>query len=211
MDFSQLPKMSKTPSTPTASESATSDEASTPLTTDTPKHDVPRPQAIDYRNAYAAPEASFGGVWLSLIAGVIFLALGATFGRFLLAKLSGKDFATGVNWTAGPNEGQPVTYFELQGGTAWTDAGLFLMGVALLLDALILGILAARGKPNRGLVWIAVILTSIAMLINAGVVVHLFSMNILPLTSLIALAVGGFVVFDHGPMLRKPEKSSVSS
>ena len=194
MDFSQLPKMSKTPPTPTA-------DGELPQATPAAARDVVPEARVVY--VPAPYDAGFGSVWLSLIAGLIFLAMGQTFGRWLVARASGREFATGVNWTAGPKEGTPVAYFELMGGTAWTDTGLFLMGVALLLDAAILGILASRGRHNRALVLIAVAVTSIAMVINAGVVAYVISIGItLPLTSLIALAVGGFVVFDHAPVLK---------
>jgi hypothetical protein len=205
MDFSQLPKMSKTPTTPNMANESPA-EVPTPV--------APSP-AREQRVVYVqAPyESGFGGVWLSLIAGIIFLAMGATFGRWLGAKLTGKPFPTGWFWEPGtPKAGLERTYFELIGGTAWSDTGLFLMGVALLLDAGILGILSARGRPNKTLVFIAIAITVIAMLINACVVTYLISGGYgLPLPSLIALAVGGFVVFDHMPMLRSPSSDRLPS
>lgn len=198
MDFSQLPKMSKTPPSARAAE-----DPPTPSEAANAAPAIPEARPAERVVYVPTPyETGFGSIWLSVIAGIIFLAMGATFGRFLAAKLSGNTFATGVNWTAGPNQGQPVSYFDLQGGTAWSETGLFLMGIALLLDAAILAALASRGRPNQTLVLIAVALTSIAALINAAVVFYLFSIGIFPLASLIALAVGGFVVFDHAPMLK---------
>ena len=204
MDFSQLPKMSKTPTVQNTNDEVP-DATMAPSTVNITPHASPEPRVVYVQAPY---EPGFGGVWLSLVAGIIFLAMGATFGRWLIATLSGREFATG--WLQ-PDGVTPVKYFELQGGTAWTEAGLFLMGIALLLDAAILGISASRGRPNRALLLVAVAITAVAMLINAGVVAYLFSFGIFPLTSLIALGVGGFVVFDHGPMLRAPRSSGLPS
>lgn len=193
MDFSQLPKMSNTPATPKPADS----DVATEVTPVEAQHAQRRPPA------YYAPvgyDPSFGSVWLSLIAGIIFLAMGQTFAKYLIGKMSGRELNTG--WLQ-PDGVTPVKYFELQGGTAWSDMGLFLMGLALLLDALVLGILASRGNPNRTLLLLTVVVTSVALLLNASVVFYLFGIGIFPLASLIAMAVGGFIVFDHTPMLKR--------
>ena len=200
MDFSQLPKMSKTPTQgePAATPEPVTDASSEPVA-------APRAQTADERvrhSAYADQPylPGSGSVLISLIAGVIFFAMGQTFARFLLAKLAGREFVTG--WLQ-PDGVTPVRYFELQGGTAYSDMGFFLMGAALLFDAAVLGLLAAQRSPKTGLVWITVALTTIAMLINVGVVFYLFGIGIMPLMSIIAILIGGFMLHDHLPLLKR--------
>lgn len=195
MDFSQLPKMSRPPTADTPADPSTAPIAEPPVA-------AHYPQPVGYAS-YSPAEFGFASVWISLIAGVIFLALGQTFARWLLARVSGHAFETGVNWTDGPKSGQPVAYFELMGGTAWSDMGLFLMGVVLLLDALVIGLLATRRSPPRAIVVPLLALTGLALLLNVGVAFYLFSTGILPIVTLIAVLVGGFVMFDHLPLLRR--------
>src|SRR5580704_12732571 len=116
MDLSKLPKLSNTqepPATPTE-----------------PAIDTPaaaRPVA-DYRAPLPEPGIA-GDVWFNAVVGLVLIGLGFTFARCLLAKLTGQPFHTGVNWMAGPNAGSEVSYFDLEGFTAWTDAGVFLFGL----------------------------------------------------------------------------------
>jgi hypothetical protein len=142
----------------------------------------------------------FASVWISLILGLILMMMGANFARWATATLAGKEFATG--WLQ-PDGVTPVRYFELQGGTAWSDAGLFLMGVALLLDAALMFIYYRSGRPSKGVLWAAIVFTGIATAINAFVAVRLFGMGIMPLLTMGALLVGGMMLFDHLPMVRE--------
>ena len=201
MDFSQLPKMSKTPVTPKPDESEIDEPADVDAVDAPPAEpSSPRERIVYVAQPHAAPAVGFGGAWLSIIAGIIFIAMGKDFARYVLAKLGGREMATGWLQSDGVT---PVRYFELQGGTAWSDTSLFLMGLALLIDAALLGILAARGRPGRSLVLVGISITVVALILNAGVSVYLFSIGVFPLASLVALAVGGFIVFDHAPLLRR--------
>ena len=185
MDLSQLPKMSETPKPPPAD----TDDADRPST---PNGRPP----VDYAPPRPAAGGAMGGVsvWISLIVGVIFLIFGANFGRWLIA---GGHLATNVNWTAGPKAGTPVAYFELQGGTAWSEAGFFVMGVALILDAALLLLIYRSRSPRRALVLIALGVTGVALALNVGVGFYLFSISILPIATLIAVLTGGIMLFDQ--------------
>ena len=189
MDLSQLPKMSETPKPPPPAVPETS----------TPRQG----RAIDY--ASTPPAGAMGGVsvWISLVVGVIFLYFGQSFGGWLAATLTGKPFDTHVTWTTGPNEGQTVAYFQLQGGTAWSDAGFFTMGVALLLDAALLLVVYRSRSPRRGLVLAALAITAVALALNVGVVGYLFTLGIMPLASLVAMLTGGIMLFDQMAVLRE--------
>jgi hypothetical protein len=207
MDFSQLPKMSKTP--PTKNDVAPPSDVAPPAE----PSDYPTPASSagpgyeSSGHSLARPDVAYvgfgmGGVWISLISGLICILVGLRFGKWLLAQASGRPFETGINWTTGEKAGTPATYFELLNGAAWTEMGLFLMGVALLLDAGLM-LIAFRGNtPPRGLVALAVFVTGTAMLINIALAIYLMGLGIVPLVSLIALLVGGMVLFDHVPLLK---------
>lgn len=188
MDFSQLPKMSNTPKSPASPEETRSSQ----------------PERVVYVPAEGGMGFGFASVWISLILGLILMMMGANFGRWATAKLAGKPFNTGVEWSAAAGEkaGQMVEYFELQGGTAWSETGLFLMGVALLLDAVLMFLYYRSGRPATAIIWLAVLFTSVAMALNLFVAVRLFSFGMMPLMTMGALLVGGMMLFDHLPMLR---------
>ncbi len=202
MDFSQLPKMSDTPKPPAP-------ETEEP----TPRKSEESRQVI-----YAPSDGGLGfgiaSVWISLILGVILLMLGGNFGRWAVANLSGKEFATG--WLQ-PDGVTPVKYFELQtimghpesaGGTAWSETGLFLMGIALLFDAALMFAFYRRGVPTRNLVIVAIFFTGIALALNVFVAFKLFAMGIMPLITMCAVLVGGMILFDHVPLLGKKTTGS---
>jgi len=50
---------------------------------------------------------------VSLILGALCIMLGRRFPTYLVAKLSGREFHTEVNWAVGPRAGQEVAYWEL--------------------------------------------------------------------------------------------------
>lgn len=202
MDFSQLPKMSNTPKPSQSVDKKEIEAEETQASPAAPREARPKNVPLDYEMY----DGSFGfaSVWISLVLGLILLMLGANFGRWAAATLSGKEFQTGVQWTdaAGERAGKMVGYFELQGGTAWSDAGLFLMGAALLIDAVLIALYYQRKKPSVALLLFAIFFTGAAMVLNLFVAVHLFSMGILPFLTMGALLVGGMMMFDHVPMVR---------
>src|SRR5688500_688551 len=115
MDMSKLPKLSQTPPAPPAT------DAQQPGATDTGVppavwcrscHAPNAPgtkfcgecgarlesQALDYRPADV--RAGTGAeVWVSAILGIIMMLVGRNFGAFLLARITGQPFHTGVEWS----------------------------------------------------------------------------------------------------------------
>jgi hypothetical protein len=145
-------------------------------------------------------------VWVSLIIGLLFIFMGLNFGKFLVAKLSGQPFHTGVNWTQGPLADSPnpeVAYFDLQGFTAWSDMGVFLFGLVLLLEAAAKAAIAIRpGNTSRFILFLAVLLTLATVLLNLFVCYRLMSIQVTPLISGLAVAFGGWILFDEWRMLK---------
>jgi len=183
MDISKLPKLSKTDAPPT------------PPPSDDPA-DAARAQPIpDYRaRAAETPPLSVGEIWFSLIVGVIFLFLGGTFARYLITRIAHQPFHTNVNWTAGPKTGQEVDYLELQGRPWLTDAGMFLIGLAIVLDALVRVCIYNQIRAARPLAWLTFAITIAAVFFNLYVVATLMG-SMLPLLSLLAVAMGGYIAF----------------
>jgi len=196
MDLQKLPKFS---TTPPAAPPAPDDAASRGAPPPPPAYATP----TGYPMATDPVFASAGSAWLSLIIGIICLLLGQNFLRWLLATATGRPHATGVIWNAGPKAGQPVDYFELQGGTAWTDMGVFLMGVALLIDGgVMLWLLRGVGRWTVGLATLALGVTALAVLVNLGVAADFVRRGGLPLFSLLAVAIGGYMLFEYAGLLK---------
>ena len=134
--------------------------------------DIPLAQAGGFSpgssTAQNASSASPGWVLISVIVGVIFLFLGQSFARWLVAAASGNPFSTGVMWSIGPKAGQPVDYWELQGATAWTDCGMFLFGVSAIVDAIaLLVLMRARSAAARtAAVTVGFLATAVATVFN---------------------------------------------
>lgn len=192
MDMSKLPRLSDTQREHKAHASA-SGAASDP------------PPQRQYVPATPPPEfdRSVGPeVWMSVIFGLIFLFMGWNFARYAIATLTGQPFHTNVTWSMGPRAGQEVEYFELQGGVAYTQAGMFLFGLALLLEAVAM-LIAHRGLPfKRGLVAFALLVTLLATAFNLFVAIKIFGMGMFPLMSALAVAFGGYIAAYEWRMLQ---------
>src|SRR5688572_2022973 len=130
MDMSKLPRLSQTSKddapTPVAAEGSS---AAPPL----PDRNVPDYQSRERGGDYDPGYSVGAEVWISVILGIVFIFMGFNFARYVAATMTGKPFHTGVDWTAGEKAGTEVAYFELQGGTAFTESGIFLFGLALIL------------------------------------------------------------------------------
>lgn len=149
--------------------------------------------------APAAPVTAGFGVFLSLILGVVFMFLGQRFAQWGLATMAGKEFNTNTTWMTGPNAGQPVPYWEIAGFAAWSEMGIFTMGVALLVDALVMFVATRGARPNTLLMMFAFAVTGIALATNIGLCAkQMIGPNaVLPIMSLIAVIAGSFILFDH--------------
>ena len=194
MDMSKLPRLSDTQREHKAHAAAVGAPEPAPAQ---PQYPSQPPQQVVYLDRGIGFE-----IWLSLIFGLIFLFMGWNFARYAIATLGGPPFHTNVTWSMGPKAGQEVEYFELQGGVAYTQAGMFLFGLALLLEAIAM-LAAHSGVPfKRGLVAFALLVTVLATLFNLFVAIKMFGMGIFPLMSAIAVAFGGYIAAYEWRMLQ---------
>jgi len=183
MDVSKLPKFSQTPSPPPEQTPNASD--ATQAAPAYPMHYENRP-----------PKPGLGAeIWLSAAIGLILMFVGGRFLMWAIATMSGKHFATGVNWTAGEKAGTEVDYWELMGYPALTECAIFLFGFALVLEALVLA--AAVSKFGTGakrlLVGFALLITVSATVFNIFVSAVLFRSGVMPIISLLAVAFGVYI------------------
>ena len=171
MDLSKLPKLSNTPAPP----------PQTP------------PPAQPPGNAAPITPGIGAEIWISAIVGIVLMLLGRSFAAWAYTTLTGGTYQTGFNWQIGPKAGQPVGYWELLSGIAWTESGIFLLGVALVLEAIVLLTATSSRRAPAGLIGVALILTVAATVYNGVVAGVLFSMGILPLLSILAFGFGGYI------------------
>jgi hypothetical protein len=216
MDLSKLPRLSETKAAQAAnqpSDAPPTDPGSHPAGRPCPLCGTPLPRdaqfchrcggqmgAGDY--AVAPPAPGGAEIWISAVLGVIFILIGRRFGAYLISLLSGKPFDTGVIWRIGEKAGTPVPYWELQGYTALSEAGIFLFGVLLLLEAIVLGLSAIGWRWSRPAGYLMLALAVCVTALNLIVSILLFSNNITPLQSLLAAAFGGYLVFYQLNVLR---------
>lgn len=193
MDVSKLPRLSDSKAAEPAVASAVTGTVS----------DAPVP--VGYGDPYTRRPLELGAdVWISTVIGLLFVGLGLTFGKYAVSRLAHQPFSTGIEWTDGPKAGQPVGYFELSGHTAWSDAGAFFFGLTLLAEAATKAAVVLRpGRATRAGLGLAMGLTLVTVLLNLGVCGLMFNAGILPLLSGLAVAFGGWVLFDEWDTLRR--------
>lgn len=183
MDLSKLPKLSETPAPPE------------PIS--------PAPSQTPARNTLPIDDGMVGAeVWLSAIIGLVFLLLGRNFALYLFSLITHRPYHTAVNWTSGAHAGEEVAYPDLVGYVMYTDASMFLFGLALLFEAIILAAVHSRIRSKKPLVLIALLVAVVATALNLIVALMLFSAGILPLFSLLAVAFGGYIVAHEWRMLQ---------
>jgi len=96
-----------------------------------------------------------------------------------------------------------VSYFELQGYTAWTEMGEFLFGLTLLFEAASKAAVAIKpGTASRWLLALSIVLTLATVALNLWACGLLLHVGITPLLSGIAVAFGGWVLYDEWQTLR---------
>jgi len=192
MDMSKLPRLSNTQESQNQQQTA-GDPAP-----------APRAQApVPVTSAQVDP-ATFGSaeVWLSAVLGVAFMYFGRTFGSYLLARLRGQEYDTHVTWLEGDRAGQMVKYWELSGFTALTDAGIFLFGLTMVVEAVAMIAIQRMGTRGARFVALAFAVTVIATVFNLFVVMRLFSAGITPMISLLAVAFGGYIAMYQWQWLK---------
>lgn len=184
MDLSKLPKMggTMTPTSPAPGEAPVSDAAIA---------------VAPVLRGDVATECAIAG-----ILGLIFLTLGQTFGGWLIARLAGHAYQTNVNWSTGPSAGQPVAYFDLQGGTAWLEMGLFVLGCCLIFEAVIAGVGLMRNRFGKAMVSACLLLGVVGAVANiVAIVMQIQAGFTQPIMSMVALAVGVLTSLIHGRRL----------
>lgn len=193
MDMSKLPRLSETQRQQEAHAAAV---GAAPAPTPPAQAPVPAQPVVDLDHSVGAE------VWISVILGLIFMFMGWNFARYAIATMTGQTFHTNATWNAGPKAGQEVEYFELEGGTAYTQAGIFLFGLALLLEAAAM-LIAYTGAPfKRALVAFALLVTLLATVFNVFVAIKMFAIGIFPLMSALAVAFGGYMAVYEWRMLQ---------
>ncbi len=185
MDFSKLPKLSDTQG-------------------QTPSDPTP---VIPYQQPPHRRAGVIGEIWVSLTIGIIFIYLGANFAHFATETMIHRPFHTGVNWTSGDKEGTEVSYFDLEGFTAWSEMGMFVFGLTLLFEALAKTLISIRpSNVSRLALMLAIPLTLLAVVLNLIACVKMFSVGITPLISGLAVAFGGWILFDEWATLGRIKK-----
>ena len=160
------------------------------------------------RDFYVPRDAGVGAeVWLSAIIGAFLMLVGKSFGGWLIATLTGQQYNTGIMWAAGNDrgfpEGQPVSYWDLDGYTALTDSAIFLFGLAMVLEAVVLALMNTGFRRKVALITVALLVTVLATAYNLFVAVKLLAAGALPLWSLLAVAFGGYIAIFEWRLLQQ--------
>jgi hypothetical protein len=196
MDMSKLPRLSNTAqSTPPPA-----GDAPAPPAPDPPIPSRPEPP---YSEQPMTQGLLMGAeVWLTGVLGLIFMLLGKNFGIYLISKLTGGVYHTGVNWTAGPLTGTEVSYPDLQGFVMWTDASLFLFGLAMVFEAIVLFASSGARGLRRPLIRLAFAITILAIGFNLIACVKLISGGATPFISLLATAFAVYIAMYEWTLLK---------
>jgi hypothetical protein len=148
-------------------------------------------------------DGSLATAWLCGIMALVTLYMGRRFAGWAIATVTGRAYETGVQWMSPhPDAGKQVPFFQLAGGAGWTEAALFLTGAALLLDVALVLVTLKRGGVSRGMLTTSLGLLLTAGLLNLGVAGYLLSQNVLPLFSVLAVAILGYVFIEQLTLLR---------
>lgn len=158
--------------------------------------------------AYVPRDAGVGAeVWLSAIIGAFLMLMGRSFAGWLIARATGQPYVTGATWAPGNDKGypagSPVGYWELEGFTALSDSAIFLFGLAMVLEAVVLALIGTRFRRKAALVTLALAMTVVATAYNVFVAGKIMSAGGgLPLMSLLAVAFGGYIAMYEWRLLQ---------
>jgi hypothetical protein len=143
-------------------------------------------------------------VWVSAIIGLVLMLLGRSFAGWAIAAMTGRTYDTGFTWGEGtPLAGQPVAYWDLQGFTALNDSALFLFGLAMVLEALVLALVFTKFRAKVPLILVALGITLLATGYNLLVSARLLTANTIPLMSMLAVAFGGYIAVYEWRLLQQ--------
>jgi hypothetical protein len=167
--------------------------------------------AVAYAEGHFDRSPGIGAeVWLSAILGVILMLVGMSFAKWALVSMAGATYDTGLTWGAPipdqPNqhaEGSPIGYWELSDGvTALQDMAIFLFGLAMVLEAVVLVVVHSRVRSKRPLLFFALAITLIATALNLIVAGKLFAASVLPFLSLLCVGFGGYIAAYEWKLLK---------
>jgi len=142
-------------------------------------------------------------VWVSAIIGLVLMLLGRSFAGWAIATMTGRTYNTGATWTDGNLAGQPVAYWDLEGFVAWNDSALFLFGLAMALEALVLALVFTKFRAKVPLILVALGITLLATGYNLFVSAKLLTANTIPLMSMLAVAFGGYIAVYEWRLLQQ--------
>jgi cytochrome c oxidase subunit IV len=193
MDLSKLPKLSNT-------------KSQVPAENPTPPQPA-QPEVVNYQPYANRPPSIGGDIWFSVVIGILLMFMGGTFARFAIAKITHRPFHTNYTWPDDDPKGrggQEVDYFDLQGFTAWSDMGVFLFGVTLIFEAAAKAFIVMNpGAMSRYVLMLAIVLTLLAVILNIIAAMKMYSVDIIPLLSGLAIAFGGWILFDEWATLQR--------
>jgi len=164
------------------------------------------PAGVDYTKPALRVDPDLGvgiEVWISAIIGLVLMLVGRSFASYLAATLTGQPFHTNVLWNMGPKEGQEVGYWELTGYTALSDSAIFLFGLTMVLESVVLAIMNTRFKAKTQLVAVALFFTALVTIYNALAALMMLTVGIPPYSSLLAVAFGGYIALFEWRLLQQ--------
>jgi len=199
MDMSKLPRLSNS-----RNETPPPEDALPP-----PEQPIPAQAHYNPRETPMTQGQLLGAeVWLSAILGIIFMLMGRNFAVWALTKLFGGTYHTQVNWTSGPLAGQEVAYPELVGFVMLTDASIFVFGLALLFEAIVLFASSTSKGLRRPLLMLAFGITVLAIAFNLFACAKLMANNITPLISLLGTAFAVYIAIYQWALLKPPRRAA---
>jgi hypothetical protein len=207
VDLSKLPKLSNTAGgQPPAS---ANDAPIEPRENATPVQAAPvgriesNANPIDYMRPLPQGGSGIGPyVWFNTIVGILLLCLGWSFARYAGDKLTGKPFDTKTVYTDGPLAGQTVGYWDLDGFQAYTESGMFIFGIVVLLEAAIHAAAGLGFRVPKLVIQLLIFLTVCCTAFNLYICVRVMSAGTLPLMSGLAAAFGGFILAETFALMK---------
>jgi hypothetical protein len=198
MDLSKLPKLS-------GNREANKPQESIPqnATGETEMPAAAAPVSIPYQARAIEPPAPGPDAFLSLAIGAVLMMVGRGFAEWLIATVRGVAYDTGVIWQAGPKIGQAVKYWELEGFTALSESTVFIFGLALVVDGIVLFIARAVPRMWTKLLFAAFLLTVLAAAANAlAIVVLLVKDGPTPIWATLLAGLGAYTAWQQWRLLR---------
>jgi hypothetical protein len=207
MDISKLPKLSQTPAPAAQGDKPTEmgEPAVAAQAAWCPRCHAPNSAGATFCNSCgvqlrvmdAAPNVGPGigaEVWVAAIVGIVLMLMGINFAKWGIATLAKSDYHTNSTWQVGEHAGDEVKYWDLVNYAAFQDMAIFLFGLAMVLEAIVLTIVHSRIKTKRPLLALAIAITLAATIMNLLLSAKLFSAGVMPILSLLCVGFGGYII-----------------